>query len=331
MRRARLALAVLVGCLAWAGVAAHEVRPGYLALRQVDAERYDVLWKVPARGDLRLSLHAELPENCVSLTPVSSVVEGGASVERWSARCSGGLTGRTIAIGGLSSTFTDVLVRIERADGSSQVARLSPTEPSFVVAAAPSMLEQAAAYLGLGVEHILLGVDHLLFVLALLILVEGRRRLVWTITAFTAAHSLTLAAATLGFVHVPPPPVEAVISLSIVFVACEIVHGRQGRPGVTERRPWLVAFAFGLLHGLGFAGALTRIGLPSDAVPVALLFFNVGVEAGQLLFVGACLLLAAAASRARLRTPSWGWRAAAYAIGSVAAFWTIERVARFWS
>jgi hypothetical protein len=313
-----------------AGVQAHEVRPGYLAVRQTGAENFDVQWRVPAKGDLRLSLHARLPENCRELVPRSSHFGGGAHTERWSVACTGGLTGRTIAIDGLNATLTDVLVRLERSDGTTQVTRLSPAEPSFVVETAPSAIDVAGTYLGLGVEHILLGIDHLLFVLALLILVEGRRRLVGTITAFTLAHSLTLAAATLGFVNIPQTPVEAIIALSIVFVAGEIVHARCGRPGLTQRWPWLVAFTFGLLHGFGFAGALTEIGLPAEAVPLALLFFNVGVEAGQLLFVGACLVLTAAVSRARIQTPTWAWGGPAYGIGGVAAFWAIERVVGFW-
>ena len=150
----------------------------------------------------------------------------------------------------------------------------------------------------LGVEHILFGVDHLLFVLALLILVKGWRKLVGTITAFTVAHSITLAAATLGFVHVPSKPVEATIALSIVFVACEIVHRRQGRSGLTETWPWVIAFSFGLLHGLGFASALREVGLPQNAIPLALLFFNIGVELGQLLFIGVVMAVIALAVRA---------------------------------
>jgi hydrogenase/urease accessory protein HupE len=245
--------------------------------------------------------------------------------------CSGGLTGRTIAIDGLSGTMTDVLVRIERSDGTTLVTRLSPAEPSFVVEASPSAMKVAGTYAGLGVEHILLGIDHLLFVLALLILVEGRRRLVGTITAFTVAHSLTLGAATLGFVSVPQTPVEAIIALSIVFVASEIIRARQGNPGLAQRWPWIVAFTFGLLHGFGFAGALTEIGLPAQAVPLALLFFNVGVEAGQLLFIAAVGVVIVAARRLALPQPAWAWRVPAYGIGAVAAFWTIERVAGFWS
>ncbi len=225
--------------------------------------------------------------------------------------------------------MTDVLVRLERADGTTQVTRLSPSEPSFVVEAAPSAMQVAGTYLGLGVEHILLGIDHLLFVLALLILVEGTRRLVATITAFTVAHSLTLGAATLGFVHVPQTPVEAIIALSIVFVATEIVRSRHGSPGLTQRWPWIVAFTFGLLHGFGFAGALTEIGLPAQAVPLALLFFNVGVELGQLAFIAAVALVMVAARRLALPQPAWAWRVPAYGIGALAAYWTIERVERF--
>jgi hydrogenase/urease accessory protein HupE len=191
----------------------------------------------------------------------------------------------------------------------------------------------------LGVEHILFGVDHLLFVLALLILVKGWRKLVGTITAFTVAHSVTLAAATLGFVHVPAKPVEATIALSIVFVACEIVHGRRGRSGLTEGWPWVIAFSFGLLHGFGFAGALREVGLPQNTIPLALLFFNIGVELGQLLFIGVVMAVIFVAVRAARKFSQWdvtpqsafAWceNISAYAIGGVAAFWLIERTLSF--
>jgi len=235
--------------------------------------------------------------------------------------------------------LTDVLVRIENLDSTTQVTRVTPSSPSFVVAAAPGALEVCRTYLVLGVEHILFGIDHLLFVLALLVLVKGWRKLVGTITAFTIAHSITLAAATLGFVHVPSKPVEATIALSIVFVACEIVHRRQGRSGLTEMWPWVIAFSFGLLHGLGFAGALREVGLPQNAIPLALFFFNVGVEVGQLLFIGlvmAVITLAVHAARKFSRRnvapqTSFAWceNISAYAIGGVAAFWLIERTLTF--
>jgi hydrogenase/urease accessory protein HupE len=223
----------------------------------------------------------------------------------------------------------DVLVRLQRSDGTAQVVRLTPLTPAFVVEDAPRWTAVATTYLGLGVEHILLGIDHLLFVLAMLLLVRSWGRLVATITAFTVAHSITLALATLGFVHVPPQPVEAAIALSIVFVATEIVHGRMGRTGLTERWPWVVAFAFGLLHGLGFASALREVGLPEQAIPAALLFFNLGVELGQLAFVGVVLVLLASLRSLQLPAPAWSWRLASYSIGAVAMYWTIERVVAF--
>jgi hydrogenase/urease accessory protein HupE len=321
-------IAVLAGVLGFGAAShGHALQPAYLELRPVDADLYAVVWKTPAVAGRPMAIAARLPENCAPRMPGQPVWDNAAYVARWTATCAGGLVGGTIAIDGLSATVTDVLVRIQRPDDSVQTARLTPTEPAFIVAAVPGTFDVAGTYLALGIEHILLGIDHLLFVLALLILVTGWRRLVWTITAFTAAHSITLAGATLGFVRVSQGPVEAVIALSILFVAMEIVHTRQGSPGITERRPWIVAFAFGLLHGFGFAGALAQIGLPDNAIPLALLFFNVGVEAGQLMFVAAVLALIAGWRQLNAPWPQWAWRVPVYAIGSLAAYWTIERVA----
>ena len=332
MKRPLLVLMLVFGLVA--GAIAHEVRPAYLELRQTAADTYDVLWKVPGSGDnLRLGLYLELPEGSVNVTAPRGAMVNNAFSERWTVRRPGGLTGGTLHIAGLSATMTDVLVRLERLDGTTLVTRLTPSAPSYVVEAAPRATQVATTYLKLGVEHILGGVDHLLFVLALLLLVKGRRRLIATVTAFTVAHSLTLAAATLGFVQVPGPPVEAAIALSIAFVAMEIVHSREGRSGLTERFPWIVAFTFGLLHGLGFAGALSEVGLPQTAIPVALLFFNVGVEIGQLSFIALVLAITALARRATGRfsasQPAWGWRVPPYAIGGLAMFWVIQRVAAF--
>jgi hydrogenase/urease accessory protein HupE len=331
--RAASLLLVLLAAFA-PGAFAHEVRPAYLELRQTGPETYDALWKVPGRGDnLRLGLYVELPSDARNLTEPRGAMVNNAFTERWTVQRPGGLTGGTIHIAGLSATMTDVLVRLERLDGTTQVMRLTPSAPSFVVEAVPRAMQVARTYLALGVEHILGGIDHLLFVLALLILVKGTRRLIWTVTAFTVAHSLTLAGATLGFVHVPGPPVEAAIALSIVFVAAEIVHGRQGAAGLTERFPWVVAFTFGLLHGLGFASALNEVGLPQSAIPVALLFFNVGVEIGQLLFIGVVFAIIALARlvtrRIAVPQPAWAWRVPPYAIGGVAAFWVIQRITAF--
>jgi len=334
-------LATLLLCGLTAGAAhAHEVRPGYLELRQIDGGTYDVLWKVPAQGDLRLGLYLKWPGKCRVTEPAARFVDG-AYVERLRATCEGGLVGGRIVIDGLEATRTDVLARVERLDGTTQTTRLTPEEPGFTVVSAPSTLEVAKTYFALGMEHILTGIDHLLFVLALLFIVGSWGRLIGTVTAFTVAHSITLAAATLGLVHVPQKPVEAAIALSIVFVAADILRARGERESLTRRAPWIVAFVFGLLHGLGFAGALSEVGLPQHAVPLALLFFNVGVEAGQLLFIAAVFVALWLAKAWRVRTSAQGdrhtWhvatavaRPAAYVIGALAAFWVFERTLGFW-
>ena len=310
---------------------AHEMRPGYLEIRESDIDTYDVLWKVPARGNnLRLGLFVRFADDVEMVTEPVAGFMGGAHIQRMRIRRDGGLTGSTVTIDGLESTFTDVLLRLERANGTEITHRMTPAAPSYVIEAEPGFGQVAWTYFMLGVEHILLGIDHLLFVLALLIVVVGWRKLVGTITAFTVAHSITLALAALGFVHVPGPPVEAIIALSIVLVAGEIIRGRQGKPGLTARLPWIVAFTFGLLHGFGFAGALADIGLPQSSIPLALFTFNVGVEAGQLLFVGAMLLLYSITRRLQPSPPEWAWRAPTYVIGGLAAYWVIERVAGFW-
>jgi hypothetical protein len=181
----------------------------------------------------------------------------------------------------------------------------------------------------MGTIHILEGADHLLFVFALLLIVTGLMSLFKAITAFTVAHSITLGLATLGMIHLPPAPTEAIIALSIVFLAGEIIHKRQGRMGITERWPWVIAFVFGLFHGLGFAGALSEIGLPQHEVPLALLMFNVGVETGQLLFIAVVLSLMTVLKRLPLRLPQESWRLVPYSIGGLAAYWTVDRVMSF--
>jgi hydrogenase/urease accessory protein HupE len=314
--------------------AADEFRPAYLQLRQVDAATYDVLWKLPALDEsTTLKLRPVFPAGAEAITPVRSSYAAGTAVQRWRMRADGGLAGKAIEFPTLAASRIDVLVRVERGDGTAQVGRVLPVEPRFVVTASPGAFEVAQTYTVLGIEHILTGFDHLLFVLALVILVKGTRRLIATITAFTLAHSLTLFAATLGWINVPGPPVEAVIALSIVFVAGEIVHARQGRPGLTQRYPWLVAFTFGLLHGLGFAGALAEVGLPPLSIPMALLFFNVGVEIGQLIFIavvlGAIAVVRRIARRLKVDAPSWWWRVPPYTIGGIASFWVVQRLAAF--
>jgi len=317
---------------------AHEIRPAYLALKQTATDRYDVLWKVPGNGDARLGIYVRLPGGTTNVSEPTWVFVDNAYVQRWSVWHSGGLNGDTIRVDGLDATAIDVLVRVERLDGTTQTARLTPASPAFVIEATPRSRQVAVTYLRLGIEHILSGVDHLLFILALLILVKGVRRLIATVTAFTLAHSLTLAGATLGIVHVPGRPVEAAIALSIAFVAAEIVHSRRGTSGLTEKYPWVVAFTFGLLHGFGFASALAEVGLPRSAIPVALFFFNVGVEIGQLLFIAAVFAVIALGRDMVRRVapaglpPRWSTVLRAlppYAIGSAAMYWVVQRIAAF--
>ena len=333
VRASRLFAAFLVSLLAtFATLAhAHESRPGYLELSESQSGLFEVLWRRPARGDMVLSMQPVLPQHCAQQGQRASYPQPGAMVERWSVDCGlEGLVGYQIGIEGLQTTLTDVLVRLTFIDGITHTQVLRPNRIAFTVAGAPSKWAVSVDYFRLGVEHILGGIDHLLFVLALLLIVDGTRRLVATVTAFTIAHSLTLAAATLGWVHVPQAPVEAVIALSILFVAGEIVHVHQGRPGITRRWPWLVAFTFGLLHGFGFAGALTEVGLPQKEIPLALLMFNIGVEAGQILFIFAVLGLLYIAKRIITAPSQWAVPAAAYGIGGLSAFWVIERVSGFW-
>lgn len=329
IRRLLIALALLLGFAAPAW--ADEFKPAYFRATQTGPDTYDLLWRVPALDEQTvLAVKPVLPAGSEELGPRRAFFAAGASVTRWSVRVPGGLEGKAIEFTNLSRTRIDVLARYERADGTEQVARILPIDPTFTPVASPGRFEVAATYTRIGIEHILTGVDHLLFVLALILIVSGVRRLLATITAFTLAHSITLALATLGVIHVPGPPVEATIALSIVFVASEI---GQGRGSLASRKPWVVAFSFGLLHGLGFAGALAEVGLPQGAIPLSLLFFNVGVEIGQILFV-ACVLSVAALAQRIARPPLHLQRARValtYAIGSAASYLVLVRVAAFFA
>ena len=313
---------------------AHEARPAYLELQEITPNHYRVLWRTPSLAGIPLPVVLKLPDDASNITdPVSQQLSDSRLERHMINAGAGGLAGKRIEFVGLQLTITDVLVRVQMLDGQDSTTLIHPAQPWFEPSAAPSKLRVAGVYLRLGIEHIWTGIDHLLFVLALLLLVRGWRRVVGTVTAFTVAHSITLAAATLGFVHVPQPPVEAAIALSIVFVAAEIIHKRQGSSGLAAQWPWIIAFAFGLLHGFGFASALREVGLPQNAIPVALLFFNVGVEVGQLLFIASVyvvvILWRKIARGFEVSEPSWAWRLPPYAIGSIAMFWVVERVAAF--
>jgi hypothetical protein len=319
---------LMTACIAQA----HESRPAYLEVNELTPGRYTVLWRTPTNAGMRLPVRLELPAGVRDLSPPAVRELSDSRIERRLIESPDGLAGKRIVFAGLQGTITDVLVRVQLANGVQSSVLVHPSNAWVEIPREQGSLAVARTYTLLGIEHILSGFDHLCFVLALVLIVGFNRRLFWTVTAFTLAHSLTLALATLGVIHVPGPPVEATIALSIVFVASEIVQQQRGREGLASKQPWLVAFAFGLLHGLGFAGALAEIGLPANAIPLALLFFNIGVELGQLLFIAMVLaatrlLFIAAANRFELR------RAAivpAYMIGGIASYWVIERISNFW-
>ncbi len=323
----RAALLLILSCLAAGSAFSHEIRPALLDIVESEPGVYDVTWKVPARGGAALGVRPVFPASWESIGPARERRVPGAAIQRMLFRSApGSLLGETLVIEGLEGVRIDVLVRIEGADGVAHSAILRPESPAFVVPETPGGAELAAAYWQMGVVHILEGVDHLLFLLALLLLVDGFRRLVATVTAFTLAHSVTLGLATLGFVNLPSAPTEAVIALSILFLAVEIVRKNEGKEVLTARRPWLVALAFGLFHGLGFAGALSEVGVPANDVPLALLMFNLGVETGQLAFVVVALGALSFLRRLPIPRPAGSWRLAPYTIGALAAFWTIQRV-----
>lgn len=313
---------------------ADEIRPGYLELNEESPHTYAVLWKVPQKSGQKLSLTTSLephfPDSCTNKTAITAHTTNGATLQRWYIHCTNNIVGQSISIEDIDNSNTEVLLRIKWLDGTVSTSLLKPSAPLYIIPEKSTTADIAITYLLLGTQHILLGIDHLLFVFALLLIVSSTRRLIVTITAFTIAHSITLACATLGLIHLPQQPVEAIIALSILFLAVEIVHGKRGHPGAAARWPWLIAFIFGLLHGFGFAGALAEVGLPQQAIPLALIFFNIGVELGQLLFITAVLLLTWALHQlkqavliARAET------VAIYVIGSLSSFWLIERVSAF--
>lgn len=333
MKRRPVVKWLLACLLLWSSqpLLADEIRPAYLQLTEQQPNRFTVTWKVPARGDQqRLSLQVNFKADGLSQQePVEGFVSG-YHLRRWSLTLPSGLPGTMVAIDGLAPTSTEVLMRIEYQDGASLTHRFTPSSVQYVVPQKAGLLQTAWSYLGLGVEHILLGFDHLLFVFALLLLIDGTRKLIVTVTFFTLAHSITLTLASLQWIHVPVPPVEAIIALSIVFVAAEIIRVQQGHRGLAYDKPWVVAFSFGLLHGLGFAAALEAIGLPGNAIPTALVFFNVGVEIGQVGFIASVLAVGWLLQHSPLQSALLWKRGPAYVIGSLAAFWTIERTIGFW-
>jgi len=355
------ALLALLTCLAIGAPAiAHEIRPALLQISQRDAHHYDILWKQPVNGEVAVHLEPRLSGGALDREPSLATVTPAYALKLWKSIPDepAALDGQILTIQGLERTITDVLVNVTLADGRSTQQFLKPQRTSMRLDLSARSAPPVGAYLSLGVEHILTGVDHLLFVFGLLLLVGRSWTLLKTITAFTVAHSVTLAATALGWLHIRSPVVEALVALSIVVLAVELVQRQHGaaadespaprstgaheptapwpmgadspravarHAGLTTRYPWLIAFLFGLLHGCAFAGALAEVGLPQEHIPLALFLFNAGVEIGQLLFIATASAALWLAARWINTTPRWTHRAVPYAIGIFSSYWFIER------
>ena len=305
---------------------AHESQPGLLELRQLGPERYEVIWRAPIYYGRPHPAELQLPPDWLTVgEPTVRQLPDSALHRRVVDVAGGSIDGSLVRFPGLEATITDVFVRISRLDGSEASLVVRPTQPYAQLRGERPWTIASGEYLVLGFNHILMGIDHLLFVLGLLIIVRGRRMLIKTITAFTLAHSVTLAAATLGYASVPGPPLNAAIALSILLLGPEIVRVWRGQTSFTIRHPWVVAFGFGLLHGFGFASGLSTVGMPKAEIPLALLSFNIGVELGQLAFVILMLLAYRSLRVLEFRWPRWVDFAPGYAIGSLGAYWTIQR------
>ena len=307
---------------------AHESQPGTLELRQVDRDRYEVIWRAPIYFGAPHPSRLELPETWRTVVEPSVQLLTDSQVFRRVVTVGDqGVEGSVLRFPGLENTITDVFVRLHRLDGTTMTAVVRPTKPFAQLRGERAWYATAEEYVSLGFHHILQGIDHLLFVLGLILIVKGRMRLLKTITAFTVAHSITLAIATLGYARAPLPALNAAIALSILFLGPEIVRSWRGETSLTIRFPWVVAFLFGLLHGFGFASGLATTGMPKAELPFALLFFNVGVELGQLVFVFTALALLRSFKVLDVRWPRWAEALPGYIVGSLGAYWTIQRTA----
>ncbi len=326
-----VAVALLIMLLSFTiNVFAHELQPGLLEIRQLSSDQYEVSWRAPTYFNKPHPASLLLPKQWETVGKPSVRNLPDSKLHRRVVRVpQGDITGSIIRFVDLEATITDVFVRVYWLDGSKTSAIARPNQTRVTIVGNKTSWQVFVDYLVLGIDHILSGFDHLTFVFVLLLMVVGWRKLVATITSFTIAHSMTLAAVTLGFVWVPGPPVEAVIALSILFLASELAKINRGESSLTAQYPWVVAFIFGLLHGFGFAGALSDIGLPENEIPLSLLSFNIGVELGQLLFVGGVLVVITFLKKIRVSWPVWSYQVPVYAIGSVASFWLIQRISLF--
>jgi hydrogenase/urease accessory protein HupE len=322
-------LAWLSACVALSAsiVAAHETWPAYLGIKETTPGQFQILWRTPVMAGMYLPVVLKLAASARDLREPSVQELSDSRVERrWIETGPKGLAGNRIEFTGLEMTITDVVIRVEMLDGRKWTTIVHPSQSWVEIAASQTWAELVATYIVQGIRHLLFGADHMLFVLGLLLIVQNRWMLLKTVTAFTVAHSITLAIATLGYAEVPISPLNAAIALSILFLGPEIVRSWRGQTSLTLRHPWAVAFAFGLLHGFGFASALTSAGLPRQELPLALVSFNVGVELGQLGFIGLILALERSFRILQVRWPRWAQAFPGYAVGSIGAFWTVQRI-----
>jgi len=306
---------------------AHEIRPAYLQIDELAPQRYELLWKVPTNAGMVQNITPQFDRRMILRTQSGETIVNGFVIFRYSLTGETPLPGTTLTIDNLDNTTIDTLVNISMLDGTRHSFLLRPRENSVLIPETPSAWQMVTTYTRLGIDHILRGIDHLLFVLGLILIVSSGMMLFKTITSFTIAHSITLAIATLGYAHAPLPPLNAAIALSILFLGPEIVRVRKGQTSLTIRYPWLIAFGFGLLHGFGFASGLSTAGVPQAVLPWALLSFNIGVELGQLFFVFVALSLVRAFRVLEVCWPRWVVWVPAYTVGTLGAFWTIQRVA----
>jgi hydrogenase/urease accessory protein HupE len=316
----------LACALAASPAAAHRLAPSLLSIDEAADGTIAVSFKMARQQPSGAEVAPELPETCVPTERPRVDGDAASLTVRWTARCGAGIVGARVGVRGLAETDTNALVRVALHDGRRVQAVLHAGAPSLVIPERASAFDAFHDYLRLGVLHIVTGFDHLLFVFGLLLLARGVRSLLWTVTAFTAGHSVTLSLAALGIVRFPTAPIELAIAATILVLALELA--REGRDSWLRRRPWAVAFAFGLLHGFGFAGALAEVGLPQEEIPVALFSFNVGIELGQLGFVALVLALRRALTPALARAPAWLLRAPVTAMGALSVYWCLDRSAR---